>query len=356
MAEEEQVRSPGKPTRRRRRRRRGKAIPAPAAPATPPIGLPPAIAAGSPPAVGDGSFAAGETAASPPGDAPGAPADRRARLRASILSFLSRHQETQVGAVLDALRTTTPQFDRPDETAALEVLHELVTANLVMPGLDRAHLGWPWLRLTEYGRQVLRQGRPVSFDPDQYLAAAQQRMAALPALAVDVLREAVATYHRGFIRSSALLLGTASEIVMTELIDAFIAAQPEKERQKLAAAVEDRSMYARYRLFRDEFDRTREGRRLPDAVSKDVEAIIDLIFNAIRLNRNEAGHPSAAPLNPLLVATTLQAFLEYAERIARLTVYFREAVGSPAAAAPTPAPARRRTRRGGRRRKSSTAS
>jgi hypothetical protein len=293
----------------------------------------------------------------PPGAVPEAraPADRRVRLRASILSFLSRHQETQVGAVLDALRASSPQFDRSDETAALEVLHELVTANLVLPGLDRAHLGWPWLRVTEYGRQVLREGRPVSFDPDQYLAAAQQRMGALPALAVEVLQEAVATYHRGFVRSSALLLGTASEIVMTELIDAFIAAQPEKERQRLGAAVEDRSMYARYRLFRDEFDRTREGRRLPDAVSKDVEAIIDLIFNAIRLNRNEAGHPSADPLNPVLVATTLQAFLEYAERIARLTAYFREAVGTPAAAPPPAAP-RRRTRRGGRRRKRSTAS
>ncbi|MGH2452396.1 MAG: hypothetical protein ACRDF5_01350, partial [bacterium] len=269
-------------------------------------------------------------------------------MRAAILGFLGGHHETQVNAVLDALRTGSSPLDRTDETAALEILHELVTANLLMPGLDRAHLGWPWLRLTEYGLQVLRSGRPVSFDPDHYLVAVQQRLETLPPLALDVLREAVATYHRGFVRSSALLLGTASEIVMTELIDAFIAAQPDKDRQRLAAAVEDRSMYARYRLFRDEFDRTREGRRLPDAVSKDVEAIIDLIFNAIRLNRNEAGHPSADPLNPLLVATTLQAFLEYAERIARLTAYFREPAAVKAAV-PAPAAARRRrTRRGGR--------
>ncbi|MBI3976029.1 MAG: hypothetical protein HY334_06530, partial [Armatimonadetes bacterium] len=253
----------------------------------------------------------------------------------------------QVPAVLDALRGQSPEFDRTDEAAALEVLHELATANLVMPGVDRAHLGWPWLRLTEYGRQVIRQGQPVSFDPDQYLAAAQQRLGGISPLALDVLREAVATYHRGFVRSSALLLGTASEIVMTELIDAFIAVQPEKDRQRLQAAVEDRSMYARYRLFREEFDRARAARRLPDTVSKDIEAIIDLIFNAVRLNRNEAGHPSEAPLNPVLVATTLQAFLQYAERITRLTAYFREPSLAPA---PAPAPARkRRTRRGGRR-------
>lgn len=268
-------------------------------------------------------------------------------MRTAILAFLSRHPETQVPAVLDALRAQSPEFDRTDEAAALEVLHELATANLVMPGVDRAHLGWPWLRLTEYGRQVIRQGQPVSFDPDQYLAAAQQRLGGISPLALEVLREAVATYHRGFVRSSALLLGTASEIVMTELIDAFIAVQPEKDRQRLQAAVEDRSMYARYRLFREEFDRARAARRLPDTVSKDIEAIIDLIFNAVRLNRNEAGHPSEAPLNPVLVATTLQAFLQYAERITRLTAYFREPSQAPA---PAPAPARkRRARRGGRR-------
>jgi len=367
MADNAQASAPGAPKRRRRRRRRGKGTGASAVAPTPgaPIALPPAATDGSPP-VGAPPAAAALPAAAPAG-AP-TPTDRRARLRAAILSFLSRHPETQVGAVLDVLRANSPEFDRSDETAALEVLHELVTANLLLPGLDRAHLGWPWLRLTEYGRQVLRQGSPVSFDPDQYLAAAQQRIGELPPLAVEVLRESVSTYHRGFVRSSALLLGTASEIVMTELIDAFIAAQPEKERQKLAAAVEGRSMYARYRLFRDEFDRTREGRRLPDTVSKDIEAIIDLIFNAIRLNRNEAGHPSAAPLNPVLVATTLQAFLEYAERIARLTAYFRETAAKPAATggaaakpaaagAATPAPARRRrTRRGGRGRKRTAAS
>jgi len=354
VAETEQTGPTGEPKRRRRRRRRSRKSPAAVTAA---VTLPPplAVAAPLPPPA--------PSAAPPPA---GAPADRRARLRAAILGFLGGHHETQVNAVLDALRTGSSPVDRTDETAALEILHELVTANLLMPGLDRAHLGWPWLRLTEYGLQVLRQGRPVSFDPDHYLAAAQQRLETLPPLALDVLREAVATYHRGFVRSSALLLGTASEIVMTELIDAFIAAQPDKDRQRLAAAVEDRSMYARYRLFRDEFDRTREGRRLPDAVSKDVEAIIDLIFNAIRLNRNEAGHPSADPLNPLLVATTLQAFLEYAERIARLTAYFhahpaaKAAAREPAAAkaaAPAPAAARRRrTRRGGRGRKKATTS
>jgi hypothetical protein len=264
--------------------------------------------------------------------------DMRPRLRAGILAFLSRHQETQVGTLLDALRQQFPQFGRAEETTALEILHELASANLIMPGVDRDHLGWPWLRVTEYGRRVLHQGEPLPFDPDQYLAAAQPRLATMPPLAVEVLQEAVTTYHRGYIRSSALLLGIASEILMGQLIDSFVAGRPEKERQRLEAAMADKSIYARYRIFREEFDRARDGLKIPDALSKDVEAIVDLVFNAVRLTRNEAGHPSGAPLNPILVATTLQAFLEYADRIARLSAY----LAAPAPAKPVPARRRKR--------------
>ncbi|MDR7465561.1 MAG: hypothetical protein QN209_12860 [Armatimonadota bacterium] len=271
---------------------------------------------------------------------PPAARDVRTRLRAGILAFLSRHQETQVGTLLDALRQQFPGFDRAAETAALEVLHELASANLIMPAVDRDHLGWPWLRVTEHGRQVLRQGKPLPFDPDQYLAAAQPRLAAMPPLAVEVLQEAVTTYHRGYIRSSALLLGIASEILMGQLIDAFVAGRPEKERQRLQAAMADKSIYARYRIFREEFDRARDDLKIPDALSKDLEAIVDLVFNAVRLTRNEAGHPSGATLNPVLVATTLQAFLEYADRIARLSTYLT----APAPEKPAP-PGRRRRRR-----------
>jgi hypothetical protein len=246
-----------------------------------------------------------------------------------------------VGTVLDALRPQFPEFDRTAELAALEVLHELATANIIIPGVDRNHLGWPWLRVTEYGRQVIRQAKPLPFDPAQYLAAAQTRVADLPPLVVEVLGEAVAAYHRGFVRSSALLLGTASELLMMQLIDAFVGSRPDKERERLTAVMGDKNIYARYRIFREEFDRTRDGRTIPDAVSKDIDSIIDLIFHAVRLTRNEAGHPSGQPLNAVLVATTLQAFLEYADRIARLGAFLRE----PPAPQPPPARRRRRPRR-----------
>jgi len=282
-------------------------------------------------------------AARPAAQAPSpvAPQDQRARLRAGILAFLDRHPETQAESVLDALHQTLPRFERAEEITALEVLHELVTANLLMPGLDRAHLGWPWLRLTEYGRKVIRHGKPLPFDPDEYLAAAQQRLPSLSPLALEVLRESVATFHRGFVRSSALLLGTASEILMMELIDAFIAGRPEKDQQRLQAVIEDKSIYARYRIFREEFEKARVVLKIPDPVSKDIDTIIDLVFNAIRLNRNEAGHPSADPLNATLVATTLQAFIEYAERLAGLSAFLKE----PAEGQPAAAPRRRRSRR-----------
>jgi len=337
MAEGEQAKGPSARRRRRRRRRRGSgaatAAGATVAAAAPAPTVTPSVETSGPAAP---TAPAAEAAVAQP-----LRQDLGARLRTGILAFLSRHPETQVGTLLDHLRQTFLRFDRAEEAVALEVLHELVTANIVMPGIDRAHLGWPWLRVTQYGRQVIRQGKPLPFDPDQYLAAAQPRLAVIPPLALEVLREAVATYHRGYIRSSALLLGTASEVLIMQLIDAFVAGRPARDRQRLEALMADKSIYARYRLFREELDAVRGTLPLTDAVSKDIEAIIDLIFNAVRLTRNEAGHPSGTPLNPILVATTLQAFPEYADRIAQLAT----ALQTPPAAKPAPPRARRRRSR-----------
>src|SRR3990172_8488643 len=108
--------------------RRGGGAPAPAATAQPQAAVTPVPSAIPP--------------ASEPAPAfPAAPQDLRTRLRAGILAFLNRHQETQVTTLLDALRQQLPRFDRMEETAALEVLHELITANVIMPGVDRGHLG-----------------------------------------------------------------------------------------------------------------------------------------------------------------------------------------------------------------------
>ncbi|MDQ7829321.1 MAG: hypothetical protein QN158_01890 [Armatimonadota bacterium] len=266
-----------------------------------------------------------------------APGDLRIRIRAAILDFLARHQETQVPTLLDALARQFPGFGRAEETVALEVLHELATSNILLPALDRRHLGWPWVRVTEYGRQVLQTGRPVPYDPDRYLAAAQQRLPTLPPLVLDVLRESVAAFHRGLIRASALLLGVASELLMLELTEAFLATLPEAERRSLSEWWAEKSLYARYRLFREAFEARREALALPDSVSKDIDAILDLVFNAVRLQRNEAGHPTGAPLNPVLMAATLQVFLEYAERITGLIAFLRQTTVRP--------PSRRRRRR-----------
>ena len=56
-----------------------------------------------------------------------------------------------------------------DETLIVEVIWSMVVQGLLVPGFNDSNQSYPFLRLTEYGKNCVKEDRILPHDPDGYL-------------------------------------------------------------------------------------------------------------------------------------------------------------------------------------------
>lgn len=206
---------------------------------------------------------------------------------------------------------------------AREIVQELLNNNVLFFGAGDDQ-GWPWVTLTEYGKNCVRTGELLPFDPEGYLIALSKRAQGLDNLAMQYLKEAISTYNRGFYLSAAVALGIATEHLLLRMVDSYIEAHSDAARKsQLKQKYEGRFIFSQYSQFKKELPAIRT--KIPGDLLADYETHLEGIFNLIRLIRNQSGHPSGFFPDQVIVAANLQAFSAYAVRVIALEQFFRTA-------------------------------
>jgi len=211
---------------------------------------------------------------------------------------------------------------KASEVAILEEIHQLVVNNILMPGHDVSSFGYPGLRLTEYGRKCIEEENILPFDPDGYMEGVKSSVTNIDDIVLTYLGESITTYNRNCLLSSTITLGAASEQAMLLLIEAFSEAISDtQERASFRKSIQKQGIYEKYKKFREKFDAIRNS--LPPELTREIDVFLDGIFNFLRINRNEAGHPTGIAMNKKVVYANLQVFSEYAKRIFGLIQYLQ---------------------------------
>ncbi len=176
---------------------------------------------------------------------------------------------------------------------------------------------YPWYTITEYGQEAILKDDWLPYDPDGYLKALKTKVPDIDDITLAYIGEAVSAYNHRHLLSATLTIGVASENLMLLLIEAYANWIPDIGRKaRFNKKIEGRFISKQYKEFKKEF--------LNDAVSfsGDIQAnwetYLDGIFNFIRLNRNDAGHPSGKRFDVKVVYANLQVFSEYSQFISRL--------------------------------------
>src|SRR5690606_16886774 len=144
-----------------------------------------------------------------------------------------------------------------EELLVLEIVHELLNANILMPAMNRNNVGWPWLGLTEHGRELLKQSGPPVYDYDRYLAELKQRVPFLDPVVERYLGESLRTYQSNAYYAAMAMLGCASERAIRLLIEAYLGAIDDTtNREKLRSRINRRDVSTAYEEFRKSFDST----------------------------------------------------------------------------------------------------
>lgn len=253
------------------------------------------------------------------------------QLRAFLLEYLkgviNQRDQLQYSYCLSNVRSMAkercPGLYREEEDGVRlkHVIWDLILERVLTPGTNRTtstYDGWPFLSVTDHGRKVIAEQRPVPYDPDGYIARLNQSSNGLHPTVEAYLAEALSTFRTGNNLAAAVMLGAASEMVFLELCEAIGGAFAGPGEQSNFAKKTDprKNMSARVSAVADWM--TQKKSQLPsDWQNVERHRLIQQIADLIRNRRNESGHPQDPPKKPSHeeMYALLMIFADYCEKL-----------------------------------------
>lgn len=177
---------------------------------------------------------------------------------------------------------------------AQDVLWEFMIQGIIAPGLNVHNPNFPWFRITEYGEKVLLEKEFLPHDPTGYLVRFRSEIENFDPVVESYLSESLNCFTRGSLVASIVMLGVASERAFLLLCNAFlnaIANSAEKTKfQKILAniAIKPKMDWVFNKI---QVIQSNSPRPLPD----NVNIMLGAIFDFIRCQRNDLGHPQEKP-------------------------------------------------------------
>ena len=179
---------------------------------------------------------------------------------------------------------------------AQEVFWQLVVEGVLAPGMDSSNLKLPWFHITKYGHEVLTSSEPQPYDPTGYLARVRERITSQDPTVTAYLAESLETFRQGNRVASTVMLGIAAERVFLLLCDS------------LARSLSNASEKAAFTKIRDRFPMKPKldwvhtkiqqiQKRPPSGFPDNATIMLVAIYDLMRCQRNELGHPREAPPN-----------------------------------------------------------
>ena len=247
-------------------------------------------------------------------------------LKTLLLDYLRKSPKTQFESVLQ--QGFQPRLGRVPNAQeiqiVLELIHELIASNVLMPGIDRGNATWPWLSVTAHGSSVLATQGPPVYDYSGYLSELRSRVSNLDDIVAQYLSESLRAYQYNLYFASAVMLACASERAVLMLMEAYVASiGDETNRAKLAGRLASRDISTAYARFKESFDSTKGQLGVAMAV-RDFDLHVDATFTFVRIVRNSVVHAKELPqLTSSVVYANLQQFSYYVETIFVLIQHYK---------------------------------
>jgi hypothetical protein len=213
----------------------------------------------------------------------------------------------------------------PEKVAfyVLQVFWQLVIEGILAPGTSGQSPELPWFHITEYGKAVVQSSDLNPHDPSGYLARIKQKIAKPDATVMAYLAESLKGMRHGVPVASTVMLGIAAERVFLLLSESLENALSDpKEKRDLGKILARYRMKPKLDWVHQKIQKLQDKgiRGFPDNSTLMITAIYDLI----RTQRNELGHPQPTPPNVSKddAFVNLQIFPRYYETAEVVRTFF----------------------------------
>lgn len=208
-------------------------------------------------------------------------------------------------------------LQKKDENKVREIIWDLITERVLTLG-DYNNDTWPWFSLTEYGEKAVNSKSPIPNDPSGYLSRIKRDIPELDSIIEIYLAESVRTYNIGQLLSSTITLGCASERALNILIETYRESFKDKQKSSsFTKKIEGKFIKTQF----DEFDKSIRSQlnELTFELKEGYSNTLTGVFQMIRYNRNNAGHPTGNYVDKETLFANLQVFIPYCKYIYSLS-------------------------------------
>lgn len=246
-------------------------------------------------------------------------------LRQAILQRIREQKLTggQISSFQDVAELDPPRTNDHSEfgRVLVDAFWELATTGVVAPGNGWAQPNFPWFRLTPYGRKVLETTEYEPHDRTGYIATLKTRVPTPDATVIAYLDESLETFARGNTVASMVMLGVAAERVFNLLAISLAGALANQaESTKLTGLLGRFAMKPKVDWVHDKLRAVQESKSRPPGFPENAALMVTAIYDMIRSQRNDLGHPREMPprMAPVDAHANLLVFPRYYETSERV--------------------------------------
>ena len=182
-----------------------------------------------------------------------------------------------------------------DQSRATDIIWDLIIEGVLRPGSHRGDQSLPDFHLTDWGAEKLKNGTNNPYDPDGFLKRLRVEIPNLDNVIFTYLQESLHTFRIGCMLSSTITLGAAAEKAFLLLIDSYIAYLPTHLRQAFEDKIKGRMIKRQFEIMKDRLD-SEIRPRLDDDTLEGMDVELNALFDFIRNQRNDAGHPKGVTI------------------------------------------------------------
>ncbi|MFA5350264.1 MAG: hypothetical protein WC357_02900 [Candidatus Omnitrophota bacterium] len=256
-------------------------------------------------------------------------------LRKLILETLKEKEGSQYLAVVDEVEKLAAQknilpeqnkhLNSVDKIKILEIMWDLIVERILTVGLNECNPGWPFVRLSEYGESVAKEGVLPYYDPEEYASVINSIAPAVDQVIKQYAIEGINCFRQRLFFASAVMFGAAAEKTILTLLESIAKAETDhKVKAKMEKLLERPNLPEIFASIRDRLDSLIKAKTIPYSVHEgSIEHLLSL-FEMIRVQRNDAVHPDIGEVNKTKIFLVIQTFPGALEVTYRLIKWLNE--------------------------------
>jgi hypothetical protein len=212
------------------------------------------------------------------------------------------------------------------QQVATEAFYYLFHGGFIVPQLSNfpSHAHINRYALTPKGLSWTNGVEPLPEDVDGYMGLLHRLIPKLDSVIDQYIREGLSSFERRMFFAGTVMIGAASEKAIYLLADDLLKALKDGPRkEKLAKVMERRRLWELLDLVRELINRAIKSKILPYSVTEGAEAHLMSLFEAIRVQRNDAIHPMNATVSDDSVRLSFLAFPHALQMVEGLRKWFQ---------------------------------